>query len=136
MKLHEEFKLYETLWDSGEEDFDEEDINEEDFYEDVVELFNPGGHSFKEVLIDPYLNDALEEAETPEEYAKVKNILKSEELQNNLIDDIKAALDNSGTLWSYISEYTAEELSDMDGPWDTVMDIVRETISNFLNTKL
>jgi hypothetical protein len=127
MKLHEEFKLYETMWESDEDEY---------FYEDVIELFNPGGQSFNEVLIDPYLNDFLNEAETPKERAKIKNILKSEELQNDLIEAIKAALDASNTLWNYISEYTAEELSDMDGPWNTVMDIVNETISKFLNTKL
>jgi hypothetical protein len=127
MKLFEEFKLYENMWELPED---------EDFYDDVIELFNPGGQSFSEVLVDPYLNDFLNEAETPAERAKIKNILKSEELQNDLIEAIKAALDASGTLWNYISEYTAEELSDMDGPWNTVMDIVNETISKFLDTEL
>jgi hypothetical protein len=108
--------------------------DDEEFYEDVVELFDSSGIGFTKVLVDTYIKDILEDASVEEpNKEKLRKIVASEELLDELIEVIKTALDESATLQNYISDYSVAELGDMDSPWNTVMDITNDSIFAFID---
>ena len=120
--------------DKLDEDDDEDDEDDEEFYEDVVELFDPSGIGFTKVLVDTYIKDILEDASVEEpSKEKLRKVVASEELLDELVEVIKTALEESATLQNYISDYSVAELGNMDGPWNTVMDITNDSIFAFID---
>lgn len=112
---------------------DEDDEDDEEFYEDVVELFDPSGIGFAKVLVDTYIKDILEDTSVEEpSKEKLRKVVASEEQLGDLIEVINAALEESATLQNYISDYSVAELGDMDGPWNTVIDITNDSIFSFI----
>ena len=112
---------------------DKLDEDDEEFYEDVVELFDPSGIGFTKVLVDTYIKDILEDTSVEEpSKEKLRKVVASEEQLGDLIEAINAALEESTTLQNYISDYSVAELGDMDGPWNTVMDITNVSIFSFI----
>ena len=110
-----------------------DDKDDEEFYEDVVELFDPSGIGFNKVLVDTYLKNILEDPSVEEpSKEKLRKVVASEELLDELVEVIKTALDESATLQNYISDYSVAELGDKDGPWNTVMDITNDSIFSFI----
>jgi hypothetical protein len=110
---------------------------EDDFYEDVIELFDPSGIGQKKVLTDAYIKDILNDPTVEDsDKEKFKQILASEELLDEALEVVAEALYDSGELSDYISDYSAYELSEMDGPWNTVMDIVNECLWDFVKRDL
>lgn len=107
--------------------------DDEEFYEDVIELFDPSGIGFTKVLVDTYIKDILEDTSVEElSKEKLRKVVASEELLDELVEVIKTALDESATLQNYISDYSVAELGDMDSPWNTVMDITNDSIFAFI----
>lgn len=110
-----------------------DDEDDEEFYEDVVELFDPSGIGFTKVLVDTYIKDILEDTSVEEpSKEKLRKVVASEELLDELVEVIKTALEESTTLQNYISDYSVAELGDMDSPWNTVMDITNDSIFYFI----
>lgn len=115
----------------------ESEDDEDDFYEDVIELLDPSGIGQKKVLTDTYIKDILNDPTVEDsDKEKFKQILASEELLDEVFEAVTEALYDSVELSDYISDYSAYELSDMDGPWNTVMDIVNECLWNFVKRNL
>jgi hypothetical protein len=126
----------------GPDSYDDRDImleansqseDDEESYEDVIELFDPSGIGFTKVLVDTYIKDILEDTSVEEpSKEKLRKVVASEELLDELVEVIKTALEESTTLQNYISDYSVAELGDMDGPWNTVMDITNDSIFAFI----
>ncbi len=107
--------------------------DDEEFYEDVIELFDPSDIGFNKVLVDTYIKDILEDPSVEEpSKEKLRKVVASEELLDELVEVIKTALEESATLHNYISDYSVAELGDMDSPWNTVMDITNDSIFSFI----
>ena len=106
-----------------------------EYYNMPEELFDNG--DTKETLLDGYLNPMLEDKTIKAEIkAGLLCIKDSETLQDELIDIIKNNLNDSDTLNNYITDYDVNELGNMDGPWNTVIDITYDTIEDFIKNRL
>lgn len=104
-----------------------------EYYNSPEELFDDG--NARETLVDGYLEVLLDD-ESINDKAKIQlqQIIDSEQLQDKLIDEIKNKLNASNILNNYVYEYTIAELSDMDNPWNIVMDITNNYILNHINS--
>lgn len=107
-------------------------MNELDYYDSPEELFDNGDS--RKTLLDGYIKVLLED-DTLNDVAKnrLQQIIDSEQLQDELIDEIKTELNNSNTLNNFITDYTVSELGDMDSPWNTVMDITNDYILSYIS---
>ena len=108
------------------------DINyEEEYYESPDELFGVGDPH--DILVSSYIKNMLEDGDIDNgDKRKLREIVNSTELQDELLAVIYEDLNNSDALCNYISDFSVEEIGKMDGPWNTVMDIVNESIGKFL----
>ena len=108
------------------------DMNyEEEYYENPDELFGVGDPH--DILVSGYIKNMLEDEDVDNgDKRKLREIVNSTELQDELLAVIYEDLNNSNALCNYISDFSVEEIGKMDGPWNTVMDIVNESIGKFL----
>lgn len=102
-----------------------------DYYDSPAELFDNG--DAKNTLLDGYLEPMLtDESTDTETKTVVQRIIDSDELQDELIDLIKNTLNDSNALNNYVTDYDAYELGEMDGHWNTVIEIVEDVIEYFV----
>ena len=104
---------------------------EEEYYESPDELFGVGDPH--DILVSSYIKNMLEDEDVDNgDKRKLREIVNSTELQDELLAVIYEDLNNSNALCNYSSDFSVEEIGKMDGPWNTVMDIVNESIGKFL----
>ena len=114
----------------------EENVNrdgdyEEEYYESSDELFGVGDP--RDILVSSYIKNMLEDEDVDNgDKRKLRKIVNSTELQDKLLAVIYEDLNNSDVLCNYISDFSVEEIGKMDGPWNTTMDIVNESVGKFL----
>lgn len=102
-----------------------------DYYDNPAELFDNG--DARETLLDGYLRPMLNDSSVDTDIKNhIQTIIKSEQLQDELIDVIKNHLNDSVTLNNYVADYDAYELGNMDSPWNTVIDITEDAIEDFI----
>lgn len=102
-----------------------------DYYDNPAELFDNG--DARETLLDGYLRPMLNDSSVDTDIKNhIQTIVKSEQLQDELIDVIKNHLNDSVALNNYVADYDAYELGNMDSPWNTVIDITEDTIEDFI----
>ena len=108
-----------------------QDNYEEEFYESPNELFGFGDPH--DILCNSYIKDMLEDEDTTNGIRrKLREIVNSVQLQNDLLEKIYEALDDCEALCNYITDFSVEELGKMDGPWNITMNVVNKTIECFL----
>ena len=106
-----------------------------DYYNSPEELFDNGDARY--TLLDGYINPMLEDESTePAVKKELQNIKDSEKLQDEVIDLIKNYLNDSDSLNEYVIDYDADELGNMDNPWNTVIDISYAAIEEFIKDRL
>lgn len=124
-----------TLDESNEdnvlEDYDDEDEDEEDFYEDPSELFDSDYSNVIGLMSD--MLDELDITDTNEKalHNKIVKFLKHPEQHDEIKQMSVDAVNDSDTIWDYISEYSCAELGEMDGIWNEFGDILRGVIYKY-----
>lgn len=85
-------------------------------------------------LIDGYLKKMLEDENVSDmDKKKIRKIIKGFMFRQELLRNIYHNLNDSDTMCGYIEDYSVSEMENVDGPWNTVIDITNETIRKFLD---
>lgn len=130
-------KIKDTMDEPAEDKQISEDINtsDRDYYDSPEELFDNG--DARATLLDGYIKPMLEDNSIDTVIKnEARRIKDSVVLQDELINLIKAHLNESESLYNLINDFDAYELGDMDSPWNLVIDIANDTIEDFIKTRL